>query len=51
MFFIGVFPIVYAIGYIERVCYAILGIPIGLFRVRGVFFIFFVGIDVIDVMV
>jgi hypothetical protein len=28
-----------------------LGIPIGLFRVRGVFFIFFVGIDVIDVMV
>jgi hypothetical protein len=28
-----------------------LGIPIGVFRVRGVFFYFFVGIDVIDVMV
>lgn len=31
-------------------CYAILRDPIGIFRVRGVFFIFFVGIAVIDVM-
>ena len=36
--------------YIDWVCYAILRDPIGLFRVRGVFLFYFVGIGVIGVI-
>ena len=41
---------IYGFWTVDRGSYAILDRSIGIFRVRGVFFIFFVGFGVIGVM-